>query len=214
MTEVILFDLDGTLTDSGPGITRCVQYALQSFGREEPDLKKLECFVGPPLLDSFMRYGHLSKEDAEKAVEKYRERYTDIGIFENEVYEGIPEVLRDLRERGKILAVASSKPEVYVERILKHFGLRDFFTVVTGSEMTGERTDKAEVIEETLKRLGRSEKREGILMVGDRDYDVYGAAACGLPCVGAAFGYGGREELEKAGAFLVVDTPAELKALA
>ncbi|MDY2938371.1 MAG: HAD-IA family hydrolase [Fusicatenibacter sp.] len=214
MSDVILFDLDGTLTDSGPGITRCVQYALQSFGIEEPDLKKLECFVGPPLKESFMKYGGLDDDQAEKAVEKYRERYQDTGIFENEVYEGIPELLQFLKERGKILAVASSKPEVYVERILEHFQLRDYFTVVSGAELDGRRTKKAEVIEEALRRLGCSRKRQNVVMVGDRLQDVEGASSCGLLCVGAAYGYGGREELETAGAARVCDTVEELRILA
>ena len=113
---MILFDLDGTLTDSGPGITRCVQYALASFGIEEPDLEKLNCYVGPPLLESFMNFAGLGCEEAQQAITKYRERYEAEGIFENEVYGGIPEVLAYLKEKGKILAVASSKPEKYVEQ--------------------------------------------------------------------------------------------------
>ena len=131
---MILFDLDGTLTDSGPGITRCVQYALASFGIEEPDLEKLNCYVGPPLLESFMNFAGLGCEEAQQAITKYRERYEAEGIFENEVYEGIPEVLAYLKEKGKILAVASSKPEKYVEQILEHFEIRKYFTEVTGSE--------------------------------------------------------------------------------
>ena len=126
---MILFDLDGTLTDSGPGITRCVQYALASFRIEEPDLEKLNCYVGPPLLESFMNFAGLGCEEAQQAITKYRERYEAEGIFENEVYEGIPEVLAYLKEKGKILAVASSKPEKYVEQILEHFEIRKYFTV-------------------------------------------------------------------------------------
>ena len=214
MSDMILFDLDGTLTDSGPGITRCVQYALASFGIEEPDLEKLNCYVGPPLLESFMNFAGLGCEEAQQAITKYRERYEAEGIFENEVYEGIPEVLAYLKEKGKILAVASSKPEKYVEQILEHFEIRKYFTVVTGSEMNETRTDKGEVIAETLRRLGAEDSRSDVVMVGDRSYDVIGARANGLLCVGVSYGYGGREELEAAGAAKVCDTPEELKLLA
>ena len=148
MSEIILFDLDGTLTDSAPGITRCVQYALRHFGIDEPDLKKLECFVGPPLKEMFMEYAGFSESQAEEAVAKYRERYTEKGIFENAVYEGIPELLQLCRDRGRVLGVASSKPQVFVEQILEHFDLRQYFEVVVGAELDGTRTDKAEVIEE------------------------------------------------------------------
>ena len=211
---MILFDLDGTLTDSGPGITRCVQYALASFGIEEPDLEKLNCYVGPPLLESFMNFAGLGREEAQQAITKYRERYETEGIFENEVYEGIPEVLAYLKEQGKTLAVASSKPEKYVEQILEHFEIRKYFTVVTGSEMNETRTDKGEVIAETLRRLGAEDSRSDVVMVGDRSYDVIGARENGLLCVGVSYGYGGREELEAAGAAKVCDTPEELKQLA
>lgn len=214
MSEVILFDLDGTLTDSGPGITRCVQYALRHFGIEEPDTKKLECFIGPPLKEMFMEYAGLDDAQAEEAVAKYRERYTSKGIFENEVYEGIPELLQLCRDKGRILGVASSKPQVFVEQILEHFGLRQYFDVVVGAELDGRRTDKAEVIEEALHQLGCEKNRQNVLMVGDRKHDVEGAAACGLQCIGAAYGYGGREELEQAGAVYVADTVEDLKILA
>ena len=214
MSDIILFDLDGTLTDSGPGITRCVQYALASFGIEETDLEKLNCYVGPPLLESFVKFAGLNREEAEQAIEKYRERYELKGIFENAVYQGIPEVLAYLKEQGKTLAVASSKPEPYVEKILEHFEIRTYFTVVTGSEMNESRTGKGEVIAETLRRLGAEDRRSDVVMVGDRSYDVIGARENGLLCVGVSYGYGGREELEKAGAAKICDTSEELKMLA
>ncbi|WP_461881134.1 HAD hydrolase-like protein [Fusicatenibacter sp.] len=214
MSDIILFDLDGTLTDSGPGITRCVQYALASFGIEETDLEKLNCYVGPPLLESFVKFAGLNREEAEQAIEKYRERYESKGIFENAVYQGIPEVLAYLKEQGKTLAVASSKPEPYVEKILEYFEIRTYFTVVTGSEMNESRTGKGEVIAETLRRLGAEDRRSDVVMVGDRSYDVIGARENGLLCVGVSYGYGGREELEKAGAAKICDTPEELKMLA
>lgn len=214
MSEVILFDLDGTLTDPGEGITKCVQYALAYFGIEEKDLKKLECFIGPPLLEQFMEYAHFSREEAETAVQKYRERYHTVGIYENYVYDRMNEVLQLLKDKGRILAVASSKPEIYVNQILEHYHLNSYFDEVVGSELDGRRTKKAEVIEEALQRLGYSEHRESVLMVGDRSYDVEGARECGIQCIGVAYGYGGREELEKSGAVYIADTVEDLGILA
>ncbi len=134
MKKYLLFDLDGTLTDPKIGITTCVQYALHSFGIEEPDLDKLEPFIGPPLRDSFMEFYGFTAEQAEEAVAKYRERFQNTGIFENEVYAGIPEMLKNLQSKGYFLALASSKPQIYVERILEHFDLKKYFAVVVGSE--------------------------------------------------------------------------------
>ena len=214
MAELILFDLDGTLTDSAPGIIRCVQYALTYLGKPRYEPEELNCFLGPPLKEQFMKFAGLTEEEAGTAVEQYRERYNGIGIFENEVYDGIPELLKYLKEHGKKLGVASSKPQVYVEQILRHFGLIREFDVIVGSEMNGDRTDKAEVIEEALRRSGYSGKRSRVVMVGDRSHDVAGAHRCRLDCVGAAYGYGGRQELEEAGAELVVDSVEGLKLLA
>ena len=136
--KYLLFDLDGTLTDSKLGITRCVQYALKSLGIDEPDLDKLECYIGPPLIDSFQRYHGLSLEQAEIGVAKYRERFRDTGIFENEVIAGIPEVLEELKKRGYVMALATSKPEEFALRITKHFNLSQYFEIEVGSGMNGE----------------------------------------------------------------------------
>lgn len=153
MKKYVLFDLDGTLTDPMVGITTCVQYALAAAGIEEPDLQKLTPFIGPPLKQSFMEFYGFSDEKAEQAVEKYRERFKDVGIFENEVYEGIPKLLSSLKKEGMLLSVASSKPEVFVKRILTHFSIDSYFDAVVGSELDGRRTDKKEVVAEALKRL-------------------------------------------------------------
>lgn len=153
MYEYILFDLDDTLTDSKPGITRCVQYALHKMGIEEPDLDKLEPFIGPPLLDSFREFYGLDAKQGQQAIVYYRERFNAGGIFENQVYPGVEKLLSDLKNLGKKLAVASSKPQVYVERILEHFGLGSYFDVVVGSGLDGTRTKKEEVVEEALRRL-------------------------------------------------------------
>lgn len=210
MKTLILFDLDGTLTDSGPGIIRCVRYALEKMGRPVPAEEELTCFVGPPLLEQFMEYGKFTREEAGQAVRYYRERYAETGIFENEVYPGIRELLEGLRRAGYRLGVASSKPEVYVNQILEHFELIRFLDPVAGSELDGRRTDKSEVIEEALRRAGYQNSREHVIMCGDRCYDVRGAADHGLRFVGVSYGYGSREELAAAGASRIADTPEEL----
>ena len=142
MSQVILFDLDGTLTESGEGIINCVQYALEKLGKKEEHPENLQCFIGPPLKEQFMKYAGLGEEEGEKAVVYYRERYTTTGIFENRLYPKIPELLELLKINNKILAVASSKPEVYVKQILEHFQIADYFTAIVGSELDGRRTEK------------------------------------------------------------------------
>lgn len=212
MKEYLLFDLDGTLTDPKVGITTCVQYALKSFGIEEPDLDKLEPFIGPPLKDSFMQFYGLSEKDAEAAVDKYRERFKDIGLFENEVYEGIPQMLRTLKNKGMHLAVASSKPTVFVERILDHFQMREYFEAVVGSELDGRRVNKDEVVAEALQQLfGEKEiEYDKVYMIGDRKFDVEGARALGVESIGVSYGYGSLEELKEAGADYMVQSVGEL----
>ena len=214
MSQVILFDLDGTLTESGEGIINCVQYALEKLGKKEEHPENLQCFIGPPLKEQFMKYAGLSEEEGEKAVVYYRERYTTTGIFENRLYPKIPDLLELLKIHNKILAVASSKPEVYVKQILEHFQIADYFTAIVGSELDGRRTEKAEVIEEALRRMHLEEERDKVLMVGDRSHDVQGAISCGLQCIGVAYGYGSREELEKAGAVYIADSVEDLGILA
>lgn len=210
MYKVILFDLDGTLTESGEGITKSVQYALAKLGKPEEDLEKLKVFVGPPLKEQFMAYADLDEETAKRAVEIYRERYSVTGLFENRVYDGVEEVLRTLKNKGYVLAVSSSKPEVFVKQILEYFHLSEYFTEIVGSEIGGTRTKKNEVIEETLLRLGYSDKRNSVLMVGDREHDIFGARQAGLECVAVSYGYGPREELEAAKPLKIADSAEEL----
>lgn len=207
MYQYLLFDLDGTLTNPKEGITKCVQYALRSFGIEEPDLDKLEPFIGPPLLDSFMEYYNMTPEQARTALEKYRERFRDIGIFENEVFPGVPEMLEILQKKGKKLVIASSKPEEYVLRILEKYGIRAFFHEVVGASMDEKRSAKADVIEEAFRRLQiTEEKKAQVLMIGDRKHDVEGAKACGIRCLGVYVGFAKPGELEQAGADYIVHT--------
>ena len=205
----ILFDLDGTLTESGPGIIKSAVYALNKFGIDVPDEKELYFFVGPPLRDSFMKYGGFSEEEAELAVKYYREYYTVKGLFENSVYAGIKELLSACKERGKKLYVATAKPEIFAKQILEYFGMDTDFVFIGGSLMTEERTRKAEVIEYVLKECHLAGNRE-LLMVGDRDNDVYGAHQIGIPCAGVLYGYGTEEELRKAGADYFVRSPMDL----
>lgn len=211
MKKVILFDLDGTLTESGEGIIKSVQYALGKMGKPEPDIGKLRVFVGPPLKEQFMKYADLSREEAEKAVFYYRERYSAIGIYENRPYPGIPEMLEQLKKNGLILTVASSKPEKFALQVLEHFNIREYFDEVVGSEMDGKRSAKADVIEEVLDRLGRNDSREQVIMVGDKEHDVIGAGQTGISCVAVAYGYGTMEELEAAKPLKIVHTVKELQ---
>lgn len=209
--KVILFDLDGTLTDPKVGITTCCQYGLRSVGVDVPDLKELEQFIGPPLITAFQEVYGITESQAVQAVDKFRERFTDIGIFENELLPGILEMLGTLKAAGKILAIASSKPEPFVKRILEHFSIASYFTDAIGSTMDEKHAGKAEVIENALLRLGLTdEDRDQILMVGDRMHDVEGAKAHGIRTIGVTFGYGSREELLKAGAWRLADTTEEL----
>ena len=165
MYKAIFFDLDGTLTESGEGIIKSVQYALEKIGKPEEDLEKLKVFVGPPLMEQFMKYAGVDEATGRKAVEFYRERYEVKGIYENHPYKGVEEMLQELKRKGYILAVTSSKPEYYVTQILDYFKLSSYFDVAVGSEMNGARTSKSEVIEEALKRINMSDKRNEVLMV-------------------------------------------------
>lgn len=210
MYKAIMFDLDGTLTDSGEGITKSVQYALEKIGKPEPDLDKLRVFVGPPLLQQFMKYADVDEKTAEQAVAFYRERFAPVGIYENRLYPGIEELLSKLRQRGYRLAVASSKPEHFVKIVLEHFKIRDYFEVIVGSEMNGARTNKAEVVEEALRRFGLENHREQVLLVGDKEHDVFGARKAGLDCVAVSYGYGTMEELTAAEPLRIVADAEEL----
>ncbi len=208
MFEYILFDLDGTLTDPKLGITSSVQYALRALGIEEPSLDKLEVFIGPPLTDSFREFYGLDEEQMSTAVATQ-------GIFENEIYPGIPQMLADLKAKGKKLAIASSKPTLFVEQILEHFEIRKYFDDVVGSNMDGTRGRKEEVVEEALCRMlpagmTPAKKRDAVAMVGDRKFDIEGAAAHGITSVGVSFGYAPEGELEQAGADYIVNSVQSL----
>jgi len=205
----ILLDLDGTLTDPGPGIVGCIQYALAKLGRQVPDNDNLLHFIGPPLLDSLRDL--LATTDpahVEQALFFYRERYSTVGLFENQVYPGIPAALKALRQRGATLFVATSKPETYAQRIVEHFGLACYFQRVLGSELNGVRSDKATLIAHILEqeKLAPGDT----VMVGDRSHDAVGARANGIVPVGVLWGYGDEHELTSAQCRILLRTPAEL----
>lgn len=194
----ILFDLDGTLTDSGEGILHCAELTLQHYGLPVPPRSQMRSMVGPPLMDSFRRYG-IEEQELENAVAFYRKHYLAVGQFENFPYPGIQELLAKLKGEGNRLYVATSKPEGMAKNILKHFELDGYFTLICGAASDGERSTKEAVIEYLLSQL---ESREGLVMVGDTIYDVKGAAHHGIPCIAVTWGYGVAEDMENAGARL------------
>ena len=206
-----LFDLDGTLTDSGEGITKSAQYALSKMGIREPDLSRLKPFVGPPLMDSFRQFYGMSEEEGEKAVRYYRERYESAGLFECQPYPGIPELLAELHERGMNPVVASSKPEYFVRKILEHFHLDPYFTEAVGPGLDERHPTKKDIICEVFRRCGiREDERKETVMIGDRRYDIEGARSTGIDSIGVYYGFAEPGELEKAGATCIADTVKDL----
>lgn len=206
MYQYLLFDLDGTLTNPKEGITRSVQHALRHFGIEVADPDTLTPYIGPPLIPSFMEFHGLTQEQALEALQVYRQRFSTVGLFENEVLNGVPEMLRALKQNGRFVAVASSKPEPYVIRILEHFDLLQYFNEVVGASMDEKRSAKKDIIEEALRRMGKAPGDRDILMIGDRMHDVEGAQLCGLDSLGIYTGFAPEGELEDAGATYVFHT--------
>ena len=208
----LFFDLDGTLTESGPGITNCVKYALEKFGINESDEENLKRFIGPPLVDSFMTFYGFSESDAREAMRLYRERFGTIGIFENAVYSGIPETLAKLKDSGKKLYVATSKPEIYVPRILDHFDLSKYFEDAEGSDIEETRSNKALVIKYVIEKndLEEEAKANKIVMIGDRKHDIIGAKKNSLESIGCLWGYGSRKELSEHGATTIIEKVEDL----
>ena len=206
MKKTILFDLDGTLTDSGEGIINCVIYALERFGLPIPARESLRYFVGPPLHESCVRQG-VPLDRAEEAVAVYRERYVPTGMFENTPYSGVRELLENLKEKGHTLYVASSKPEWMCVQILEHFDLAKYFTRICGATMDTSRTNKEAVIEYLIQENG---KTDNMVMVGDTKFDVLGAKAHGIPCIGVSWGYGTVTEMQDAGAAAIAGSMEQL----
>lgn len=211
MYNVILFDLDGTLTDPGEGITNSVAYALKKYGIEVTDRKSLYSFIGPPLSDSFMKYYGFSEEKAMEAIQFYREYFREKGIFENEVYEGIPQLLERIKKSGRKIVLATSKPEEFALRILEHFDLIKYFDVVAGASMDEKRNRKGDVIKYALEKGGFG--KDSTVMIGDREHDIFGAKENSLASIGVLYGYGSREELEKAGADYIAEAVEDIFSL-
>ena len=209
MVKYVLFDLDGTLTDSQEGIINSILYALKSFGIAVEDRNSLRPFLGPPLLESMKKYYGFDQEQAELALKKYREYFSTTGLLENRVYPGIPQLLEKLKRRGYILMVATSKPELYTLQILEHFDLQKYFSFVGGATMDEKRVHKGDVIRYVLES-NRLEDRSEVIMVGDRCNDVQGAKENGIQVIGVLYGYGDREELESAGADFLAKQVEEL----
>ena len=206
--QFVFFDLDGTLTESGPGIMKSVRHALARFGIDEPDDAALRRFIGPPLAYSFTTFYGFSEADALRAMAVYREHYAVHGIFDNGVYAGIPELLAALRAVGKTLCVATGKPETSMFRILERYGLRDYFSFCGGSDEAETRAEKATVIRYVMDSVGA--RADEVVMVGDRHHDINGAKANGVRSVGVLYGYGDRAELETAGADHIAESVSAL----
>lgn len=206
--DMILFDLDGTITNSEEGITKSVRYALEGFGIREENQALLRRFIGPPLQDSFAEHYGMSEADAWAALLRYRERYEITGIFECEIYEGVEAAFRRLKAAGYYIGLASSKPEEACRRILEHFGLLSYFDEVVGATQDKRISSKVQVLREWLRRSGADPGRA--VLVGDTRFDALGAAEAGIACIGVTYGFGTREELEQGGAIAVFDSMKEV----
>ena len=209
MWNNILFDLDGTLTDPKIGITRSVQFALRHYGINVENLDELCSFIGPPLLESFKKHYSFDDQKAKKAISKYREYFSSKGIYENSVYDGVFQMLSDLKSRGKIIILATSKPTVFAESILSHFGIKEFFDFIGGSNLNGSRSEKAEVIEYTVQKCNIDDFSSSV-MIGDREYDIFGAKKVGMTSVGVLYGYGSYKELKDARADKLISSIKDL----
>ena len=213
MYKYIFFDLDGTLTDSGEGIIRSLEYAFDELGLERPDSETIMKFIGPPLVVSFRDFMNYDEETTQKAIAKYRERYVVKGIFENYPYEGIPELLGELKNKGFRLAVATTKPEYMAERVTDHYDLTKYFDAVSGA--VGENDSKEAVIRRACERMGIDENEfSSVLMVGDRCFDIDGAAGAGVDSCGAIWGYGNEEEFREHNATYIVYKTTDVYELA
>ncbi|MCK3904021.1 HAD family hydrolase [Streptococcus suis] len=211
MYQTILFDLDGTLTDSGQGILNSLTYALDQMGIEEPDLASLQRFIGPPLYESFARFYQLNPADTQAAVDAFRVYFKEKGMFENQLYDGVIPFLEALTEAGKTLAIATSKPEVFAKQILEYFGIAHYFDVIAGASLDSSRIRKSDVITYALAQLDYDPQTT--IMVGDREHDIEGAKANQLDSIGVLYGYGTKQELDEAGATRIAQTVVDLKEL-
>ena len=205
----LLFDLDGTLTDPKPGITRCIQHALSTLGMEPPHADALEWCIGPPLARSFSRLlGQDDPDRVQQAVLVYRARFAEVGLYENRVYDGIPHMLQSLKERGFRLFLATSKPRVFAQQIVEHFALSQFFEQIFGSELNGQLTDKPSLVRHILDQTGAPPEKT--MIIGDRKYDLLGGQANAVHTAAVTYGYGSEEELRRAGAKILFHSPQQI----
>jgi len=207
--KYVLFDLDGTITDPKEGITKSVQIALRHLGIEVEDRDTLCPFIGPPLAQCFSDMFGLDDEQQDIAIAKYRENYSDKGMFECELYDGIKEMLAALKERGHTVILATSKPTVFAKPILEHYGVLEYFDYVSGSALVDKREDKSDIIRHAIEAMNITDI-ENAVMIGDRKYDAIGAKANGMDIIGVLYGYGGEEELSAHGVTTFASTPLDL----
>lgn len=207
--KIILFDLDGTLSDPKVGITKSIQYALQKLDIVEPNLDKLECFIGPPIQVSFAEFYGFNEEKTQKAIDFYRERYKQKGMFENELYPNISLVLKSLKEQKYTLIVATSKPTVFAEQILKYFNIDQYFELIVGSNLDDTRTSKTEIIQYILD-IYKDHNLDDFIMIGDRKHDIIGAKNVGIDSIGVTYGYGSIEELSQSNPTYIVESALQL----
>jgi phosphoglycolate phosphatase len=209
MIKAVFFDLDGTLVDSGEGVRNSVEYALKKFGIEVENKDSLSCFIGPPLTVSFKTFYGFDDENADRGVAYYREYYKDKGIFEGYVYDGIEETLKRLKDAGKRVMVATSKPEEYAKRVLEKFGIAKYFDFIAGATMDEKtRANKIEIMQYAFDSCGVSP--EDTIMVGDRLFDIEGAKHFGMECIAVLYGYGSMEEFKRYGAEYIVETAEDV----
>ncbi|WP_216827351.1 HAD family hydrolase [Alkalihalobacterium elongatum] len=208
--KVILFDLDGTLSDPKEGITKSVQYALKRMGIDEPNINNLECFIGPPLQVSFAEYYNFDDNQINIAIDLYRERFKEKGMYENELYPNISSLLKTIKEKGLILVVATSKPTVFAEQILKFFNIDQYFELIVGSNLDGTRASKTEIIQYILEKYNEYELNE-FIMIGDRKHDIIGANNTGINSIGVTYGYGSVTEINDANPTYIVSSVKGLK---
>jgi len=207
--KVVLFDLDGTIINSQAGVTNCVKYALESTGITEVDMTILRKFIGPPLLNSFQKYYGFSEEKADELVKKYRERYQKTGIFECELYTDVESTLKNLKQKGYVIGLASSKPEEFCKQILEYFHIDTYFDEVVGAQLNGPRNEKADVLKEALERL-KVINLSQVTLVGDTKFDAIGAKQAGISCIGVSYGFGNRSELIENEVVALVDSMKEV----
>lgn len=208
MIKYVLVDLDGTITDSEEGVTKCIKYALEYYGIQVPDIKALRKYIGPPITYSFKDAG-LPDELVDAGIAKYRERYNSIGLYEASIYDGVPEMLQALRESGKKLILATSKPLMFASKVMEHFKMDVLMDDLCGADSDRNRNEKADVINYIFEKHGITDKSE-VIMVGDTKYDVEGANLCGIDTIGVLWGFGTEESLHNAGAKYIAPTPEKV----